>query len=352
MEQIEKFLFIIVFVVVFSGSRCTYPLLTHSEDTIRIISYNVENIFDAVDDGSEYDEYDPGKGNWDESLYNTRLVNLSEVIKTSCRGGPDIIALQEIENVHVADDLVKLYLKGMGYTSIVVTEKEKSAVQIGIISRMEFTSVMVHEVSMEGTGGGRPILEVSIKTDAGTLFLFNNHWKSRLGGSEKTEILRRQSAFIIRRRMKEIISFDSAADIIILGDLNENYDEYFQAEKAYRTALMPISSGLCPETTTDVLFLTDEKLSLSRETASFLLYTPWTAYHGRKGTYYFHGKWETIDHVILSYGLTEKSGYLFSGFSIPELSFLLTADQTPFRWSKTEKAGYSDHLPVMVTIRY
>ncbi len=346
MIQAGKVFFIVFIVIVFSAGRCTLPLEDTGQKTLRIMSYNAENIFDDVDNGSEYTEFDPGSGEWNESLYNIRLVNLAEVIKASCRGGPDIIALQEIENGKVSADLVSRYLKGMGYTAAAVTRKEGSAVQIGFISRIPFASVTVHDVYTAAGARTRPVLEISVKTEAGILYLFNNHWKSRIGGSRETEELRILDSMLLRKRMREITVRDPSADFLILGDLNENYDEYERTGKQYQTALMP------PGSISDSLMVTGNAEILSENNASSLVYTPWVKFSGGSGSYFYKGKWEKIDHTLMSYGLLCKDGYLYDSFSVPDIPFILTADNVPFSWNTRRESGYSDHLPVLVTLKY
>ena len=346
MIQTGKVFFIVFIVIILSAGRCTLPLEDAGRRTLRIMSYNAENIFDDVDNGSEYTEFDPGSGKWNESLYNTRLVNLAEVIKAACRGGPDIIALQEIENGKVAADLVSRYLKGMGYTAAAVTRKENSAVQIGFISRVPFASITVHDVYTTAGAHTRPVLEVSIKTETGTLYLFNNHWKSRIGGSRKTEELRLLDALLIRKRMQEITTRDPAADFLVLGDFNESYDEYERTGKQYQTALMP------PGSLSDSLMVTGHAEVLSENNAFSLVYTPWRKYSGDFGSYFYKGTWEKIDHTLMSYGLMCKDGYLYDSFTVPDIPFILTAEGVPFSWNTRRGSGYSDHLPVLVTLKY
>ena len=62
------------------------------------MSYNVENLFDDVDDGTEYPEYDPGRGSWSSEAFPLRVDTIAEVVRKSVPGGPDILLLQEVEN--------------------------------------------------------------------------------------------------------------------------------------------------------------------------------------------------------------------------------------------------------------
>ena len=80
--------------------------------TFRIVSYNVENLFDTLDDeqNESDNEYLPdGRYNWTPERYLKKLNNLSKVI-TAIVGGksaPTLIGLAEVENDKVLDDLIK-----------------------------------------------------------------------------------------------------------------------------------------------------------------------------------------------------------------------------------------------------
>ena len=48
-----------------SCTRCTFPGSKPKDGKVTVLSYNVENLFDDVDNGTEYPENDPGAGEWD-----------------------------------------------------------------------------------------------------------------------------------------------------------------------------------------------------------------------------------------------------------------------------------------------
>ena len=61
---------ILVFAIVFiSWTKCS-PLPEPKEPrSIRVMSFNVENMFDGAEQGSEYAKYNPKNGNWTEKDY-------------------------------------------------------------------------------------------------------------------------------------------------------------------------------------------------------------------------------------------------------------------------------------------
>lgn len=317
--------------------------MSGNTDEITVLTYNVQNIFDAVDNGTEYYEYDPGNGEWNDILYNTRLLNLSEVIKTSVKGGPDIIALQEVENLHVVTDLRELYLKGMGYRDIAATAKEDSAVQVAVISRIPFDSVFVHDISCGLSENLRPVLEVDFQTGTKRVYLFNNHWKSRIGGAFETEYQRRYSAMILKERIESIFKSDPSAEIVALGDFNESHDEYIRTGGEYCTALIPFSESAMPDCSSS-LVLTGNLDNLSFSPKAFVMYDPWFNEQKEVGSYFYKSEWETIDHCMII-GLSS-----LPEFSVAGAAFLLTPEGIPAEWNKRAGTGYSDHLPLLLKL--
>lgn len=74
---------------------------------LAVAFYNVENLFDTLDDPSRLDDdFTPGgKQGWTEERYQTKLTNLSRVI--DAMGSPELIGVAEIENEQVLQDLQK-----------------------------------------------------------------------------------------------------------------------------------------------------------------------------------------------------------------------------------------------------
>ena len=64
--------------------------------TFKVVSYNVENLFDLTKDGTEYTEYIPNTGyGWTKDIVDIKVANIAEVIKDL---RADVVALQEIES--------------------------------------------------------------------------------------------------------------------------------------------------------------------------------------------------------------------------------------------------------------
>jgi len=342
-------IFSIHLLIFMSCTRCVLPGSDSSHDKIIVMSYNAQNIFDDSDNGSEYPEFDPSTSDWGTGEYNTRLSNLAEVIRRSCSDGPDVIALQEIENQRVVEDLIEYYLKGMEYNYIAVTDTPDSAIQLGILSRFKLDDIIVHQIFMDGKIIGRPILEAFVQTDKSGFYIFNNHWKSKLGGSEETEISRIEAARLLSRRISELKVKDENAEIIALGDFNENWDESRRINSEYDTALIPLEDFFIGNSIgTICIAAVKTDFQLEKDLDRIILFSPWRSYLERAGSYEYNNVWDTIDNTMLTSSLFDDNNLEYKSFRVMSNDFLLTSQGYPNKWKTNTGYGYSDHLPVLL----
>jgi endonuclease/exonuclease/phosphatase family metal-dependent hydrolase len=200
----------------------------------------------------------------------------------------------------------------------------------------------------------RDLLEVEIEVKGSVLHLFDNHWKSKIGGTRETEASRLESSGIVARRVREILMEDPSADIVVAGDMNENIDEYIHAVRKYQTALIEATEKTPVGFSRRSLFLSGNARNLGMVGDRLVLYEPWFEFdEAKRGSYVYQGEWQTMDHILLSPGLLDSRGfsYRWGSFRVVRLSFLLLPDGAPKKWSGLEaQRGYSDHLPLLVTL--
>ncbi len=312
-------------------------------DTLVIMSWNVENLFDGTDNGTEYQEFDPGTGNWDTARYHVRLAAVSRLILELADPRPDIICLQEVEHKGVVNDLISHYLGKAGYTYSAVTEASNSAIQQAVISRYPITGVKVHAGAGLSTYFSRPILEVEVKTGDETITLLNNHWKSRRNGPEVTEPSRIESAWAARTVIEGYLERHPDRLLILSGDLNENADEYERIGRAYATALMPV-----PETGGGL-----QITGILEEATGSVLYNGWLDNLTKTelpGSYSYRGEWSTLDHIMISSAAFDGTGWDYAAFDVCAPSEILSENNQPAGWDMRSGRGYSDHLPVVMQL--
>jgi site-specific DNA-methyltransferase (adenine-specific) len=81
-----------------------------------------------------------------------------------------------------------------------------------------------------------------------------------------------------------------------------------------------------------------------------VLYSPWAESGGY--SYSFRGSRERLDNFLLSPGLLDKRGLSFKRFAASEAGFLVDGEGTPKAWPGSGASGYSDHLPILLVLRF
>lgn len=320
--------------------------------TISVMSYNVENFFDDVDNGTEYRDYDPGEGEWSADLFHAKMLNISEVIGTSVPKGPDIIALQEIENKNALETLQREGVKNLGYAYSAVVEAPEAAVNTAVLSRFPITEVRSHRLHMKESEKLRNILEVVIEINEKRLYIFNNHWKSKAGGAEETEPLRIAAAGLLSRRVTAILRENPDADVLLCGDFNENHDEVLRIDYAYPTALTLLGDET--DARGGIVITGDKERAAASADDALVFFSPWfeaDSSGAERGSYVYKREWETIDQFLLSPGLFDDEGFSYGDFTVAREDFMVTEEGFPLRWNKEYEKGYSDHLPIILTLR-
>jgi endonuclease/exonuclease/phosphatase family metal-dependent hydrolase len=179
----------------------------------------------------------------------------------------------------------------------------------------------------------RDIVEARLRQGGAELFVFVNHWPSR-GNDEWQRV---KAATVLRARLDEILAADARADMLLVGDFNDEPDN-ISLKDHLRSADRPenLPAGSLYDTTAPIRA-------------------------AGKGTYVWDNRWELIDHVIASSGLLDQAGFRWKPGSsqrieYPELFFhprIRGAIPRPSRSYSSDnfhRNGYSDHLPVECAI--
>jgi endonuclease/exonuclease/phosphatase family metal-dependent hydrolase len=320
--------------------------------SLSIASWNLQALFDEKDDGWEYEEYRDGSG-WTAEKYRARLNHIAKAISEMGAESPSLVALIEVENEAIVKKLSTEYLGDEGYKHCFFAGSTGYSLGVGLISKYPFLTSTAHSINIAGEIIPRPIAEITVAPHGKKLTVFICHWKSKLGGDEQTEKLRREAVRVILRRQKEILRENPGTPILVLGDLNENYDEYYRRGGAQICALMPddpeaaiIANRAIPEFvdetenaapvselsgagTQDFLILSEEKPPCSAffEKCTGIFYSPWFN-EMKNGSYFYSGSWETIDHFLLNENFFKSGAWQFKDCFV--------IDSEPFVNSKGE----------------
>ncbi len=327
------------------------------KSVVTIVTWNVQALFNGAGEGTEYNEYTPQAG-WSNEKYRSRLDAIAEALESAVPGGPDVLALQEIENEAVLRDLAETSLSRFEYRWAACAHEPGAALSLGLLSRLPLANARVHALAIDGLEGARPILEVDLGGFR-PFKIFLCHWKSKLGGADETEELRRAQARVLARRLNALAANENGGrEALVLGDLNENDNEFFRRGGAALTALLPDhekAASLVAEaglSVSDCLVLSSEKPPRStRLPEAAALYSPWN-HAPWEGSYFYNGEWERIDHVLANAALFDGISWEIGAFAVLDSSPFIDSDGRPVAYNPRTRYGLSDHLPLMIELRY
>lgn len=171
---------------------------------LKIATYNVENLFDGITQGSEYNDF---RGNWGNANYLKKLASVAKVIKGL---DADFISLNEIENEGVLRDLAN----ACGYEYYVFASTKNAPVGLGVMSRKKIISSQ--KIEIEGVKT-RPILRTQIEFAGEKLNFFSAHFPAIKNSAQD----RTKAA----NTMIKVVRGETNA--VILGDLNSEFGRKF-----------------------------------------------------------------------------------------------------------------------------
>lgn len=297
-----------------------------------IMEYNCENLFDCRHDSLKEDtEFLPdGERRWGKSRYWRKLNDIGRVIhqcgdNNGRRHLPDLVALVEVENDSVMHTLTRRsMLREAGYRYVMTQSPDRRGIDVALLyNPLTFALIAQDRLRVTPPKGEQPTRDIlyvkgRTRTDD-TLHVFVVHAPSRSGGWKATERYRMTLAQRIISTLDSIRTQRNNANIIITGDFNDY---------SYNKPLML----LCDRGTTD----------LSAKTAG----------KRAKGTYKHHGRWNSLDHILLSATLVPR----VTGCRIHDPLWLLESDtRGGYKPRRTYlgtyyHGGVSDHLPLVLEL--
>ncbi len=317
---------------------------------MKIATYNVENLFDMNDDGTEYEEYIPnGLWGWDETMYRTKLRHTAEVIRDI---GADVIGLQEIESESALKDLkAELNRQGLYYPYYAFARTKNSTVNNALLSRYPIQSAL--KLPVGASRKYRDILEVKILLDGKPLRIFVNHWKSKSGPESERILCAKRLAL----RLKELPPDEP---FVLIGDFNSHYEEYRTFLRSRKHNDTDGITGI-----NHILHTIDSDNNPvtygSLEKDATYLYNLWYELpENRRWSHQYRKTEEALDNIIISPALADGKGieYARGSFNRFDPSYLFYKNKI-YRWQQSRKypkhhlgEGYSDHLPIYAVFTF
>ncbi len=316
---------------------------------IRTISfYNVENLFDTINNPDTFDDdfTRKGKNHYTSKIYWNKIENIAKVISQigfdKTNSSPAIIGLAEIENITVLQDLINSNnLKNKQYKILHYDSPDLRGIDVALLYQEKYFTPLRHknfEVRLWDEKGNRIYtrdqLLVTGLLDNDLIHIVVNHWPSRRGGKIKSEAKRVKAAYVTHQIIETIRKENKNAKIIIMGDFNDD-----PMDLSIRKELS--STGNYETMNNDKLYNPME--SMFKQGLNTLGY--------RDGINLF-------DQILLSYDLLNHDktyeSFKFYKAGIFNPQYLITQKGRykgyPFRSfaynNYTE--GYSDHFPVYI----
>ena len=198
----------------------------YGEEPLSIGFWNVENLFDLENDPNKNDDEFAigGRKNVDQEIYDLKIKHCSEVLFDL---RVDILGLCEVENSKVLNDLNNAY-QGCDYSIIHYDSPDNRGIDNALLydkNRFSIISTKAIVNRLKNGSSTRDILYVAGEYQNRLLHIFVNHWPSNYGGREKAIPKRTSTAELIINEIELLKKADQFAEIILLGDFNENPDE-------------------------------------------------------------------------------------------------------------------------------
>jgi len=340
--------FLFVLCLIFAGEPILIAQSFNNQQRFRVMSYNVENFFDCNQDSVGIaTEFSPtGMRGWSYTRYRDKRNNIAKVIASLGEWTPPaLVALCEIENQHVLEDLTfHSPLRSLHYQIIHFESPDPRGIDVALLFQPKLFRP-IHQEPIRIHFPNRPyqhtrdILYVSGTTcGKDTLHVFVNHFPSRYGGEVESEDSRLFVASVLRHKVDSLFQINPKANIMIMGDFND-YPDNRSIEKVLQA--LPDNSTIKPKQLYN------------------LFYTTHTA--KKIGSYKHNGEWGMLDQMMVSTNLLTDTLHVHTTLASAHIfmpDFLLEDEtkgfgQKPFRTYVGMKyhGGFSDHLPVYVDLQ-
>jgi len=367
------------------------PLAAPAKE-FSVVTYNVENLFDA-DGVAMFDDYAEtgGEHAYSPAKLLVKLQNVGQVLESFNDGaGPEVVCFNEFEmdftpetggtdyaavlakyrdttvERMLTDDLddeirglpVEVLLlkhledRGLKGYQVAIGGDEPDLEALGSDDRKVhrkahknavFSKFPIKDVRSHATPDARDILEVTLDVDGHPLVVFVNHWKSR-AGDVAAEQARRLNARTVRDRLEALFAEDPSVDAIVTGDFNSHYNQSKVNPHLGKTAVNDVLGSQGDE-------------SATAAATGYSLYNLWHEVPpDRRASDQYDDEWGTLMQMMITPGLYDHRGvqYADNSFGAVVLDGVNTSGplKLPRRWTNAGRGGgWSDHLPVAARFR-
>lgn len=303
-----------------------------SAETLRVVSYNVENLFhpkhDTVRTDSvtfiEKDDYEwtpEGQRRWSYTRYYRKVENIARVLTNIGEwDGVDIVGLQEVENALCVKRLCYTLRPGE-YDFVHYESPDPRGIDVALIykkARVDTLRTRAIPIPQLTT---RDILYVKALVDKkDTLHFLVCHLPSQRGGAAESEWKRKIAREVLQGAIDSVYLAFRDPKIVVMGDFNS----------------APSNSPMKGE---------------GKELQGINYQEP---VNGKEiGTHKYQGRWTCLDHFYTSPSLDSLSRaeiYNAAWIQEPDEKYLDLRPKRTYNGFRYQKDGFSDHLPIVLTV--
>lgn len=303
--------------IIFLSLIFSLPILAE-KSSLRIVSYNVENLFDTKHDTLKNDSsfLPEGMHHWTYRRYQTKIDRIAQVLVNI--GGWEsvpLVGLCEVENARCLRNLC-YKLRRFHYKYVHYDSPDERGVDVALLydsTRLSILNSRALSLSLDGDAT-RDILYVSaLYKQRDTVHVMMCHLPSQLGGASNTDWKRQRAKSLIQSQIDSIFLFQPSANIVVMGDMN--------------TSAQDDLTGMVN------LMIPIQKMG--------------------QGTHKYQGIWTCLDQFYVSQSIaTKATTTIFSPWWLLEedtkyLDYKPHRTYIGFRYND----GYSDHLPIVLHLR-
>lgn len=314
--------------ITFAFSIILQLCLTSFSQSDAVIFYNVENLFDTIDDPNKNDnEFLPTyKKGWNKERYITKIKHINQIID-SIDSSPLLVGLVEIENKFVLQSILTESSEMQNYGIVHFESGDFRGIDCALLYdktklTLESSAPIRYILPGKEDYSSRDIVYAKFHTKKDELHVYVNHWPSRRNGEKESEPNRLTASRAAQKHIDSILTVDKKAKIVFMGDLNDY---------PTNTSVQEIQKRLNPLITEDLNDL--------------------------GGTHAYRGEYAVLDHILISSTLLKRKGFTYDKnsaqiYCAPFLRSTYKGNVVPFRTygGSTYLDGYSDHFPVFFTI--
>lgn len=336
-------LHLLLVLVVLSSATCRNKAKVPSGNTLSIAFYNIDNLYDDIDD-TDHDDQDftpNGQYQWTSERYHQKLENMAKVISQLANGNaPDVLGVCELESAKALEDLINSGdLKGQ-YSMVHYDSPDERGVDVALIYKSDKFKMLHSEKvpvvltkDLNDRTRDQLFVKAVVLASSDTICFYVCHFPSRREGKDESEINRVDAAKTCRNFINSHVEM-LKENLIIMGDFNdEPWDK-------------SIVEGL-------------QAFNVNKKGEADLLNLMWDFKSNGRGSYNYKGHMNCLDQLMITRPLIDGKhlDYVPKSVNIMDASWLTQTGKYagfPLRTFGGNKwlNGYSDHYPVYMELQF